>query len=184
MKTMKHQHLNFSNSFNVPKTASIIDIGGGESTLVDCLLDEGYSNITVLDISEKALERAKERLGSRGTAVKWIASDVTKFLPNTKYDVWHDRATFQLLTSRGQIKRYLATARKAVSGFITIGTFSDNGPEKCSGLNIRQYNERQLQEQLNAGFTKIRCVTEDHLTPFNTVQNFLFCSFKANKSLF
>lgn len=173
--------LNFIHSFNVPKTATI-DIGGGDSTLVDCLLDEGYRNITVLDISEKALERAKERLGSKATTVKWIVSDVTEFLPGTKYDVWHDRATFHFLTAPRQIERYLSTARQAVSRFLTIGTFSENGPEKCSGLNIKQYSEKQLQEQLAKGFTKLRCVSEDHITPFNTVQNFLFCSFKVNHS--
>ena len=170
--------LDFINSFGLKKTAKIIDIGGGDSTLVDFLLTEGFENITVLDISMKALERAKNRLGEKANKVDWIVCDITEFEPNTTYDVWHDRATFHFLTKTKQINKYLKTARKSVNGFLTIGTFSQNGPEKCSGLEIKQYNEKNLTSELKDGFIKIKCVTEDHLTPFNTKQNFLFCSFK------
>lgn len=170
--------LDFIRSFNLPKTANIIDIGGGDSKLVDCLLDQGYQNITVLDISAKALDKAKSRLGERGAYVKWIVSDITEFSPSEQYDVWHDRATFHFLVSAEQIEKYLDSARKAVNGYLTIGTFSKNGPEKCSGLEIRQYSEEQLDFQLSDDFQKMRCITEDHTTPFNTRQNFLFCSFK------
>lgn len=170
--------LDFIHSFEVPKTAKIIDIGGGDSKLVDFLLEEGYENITVLDISEASLKRAKKRLGKRSKKVTWVVSDVTLFTPQTKFDVWHDRATFHFLTTQEQINKYLAIARKAVSGYITIGTFSTNGPSKCSGLTIKQYSEGQLQKELANGFNKIRCINEDHITPFKTVQNFLFCSFK------
>ena len=170
--------LDFIHSFHVSKTAKIIDIGGGDSKLVDFLLEEGYENITVLDISEAALDRAKKRLGNKSNKVNWIASDVTSFKPKTKFDIWHDRATFHFLTTPDQINKYLAIARKAVTGYITIGTFSTNGPNKCSGLNIKQYSEEQLQTQLAKGFKKIRCINEDHITPFKTLQNFLFCSFK------
>ena len=168
--------LDFIHSFNIPKTASIIDIGGGDSKLVDFLLEEGFVNVTVLDISEKALERAKQRLGKKANRIKWIVSDITDFVPETHYDVWHDRAAFHFLTTSDQVEKYLSTARKSVRGYLTIGTFSENGPKKCSGLDIKQYSEETLQEQLAKGFTKIRCITEDHVTPFNTVQNFLFCS--------
>lgn len=171
--------LDFIHSFNLPKSASIIDIGGGDSKLVDFLLDEGFENVTVLDISEKALERAKQRLGDKANRVKWIVSDVTEFNPDTHYDVWHDRAAFHFLTTPDQVEKYLSAARKGVKGYLAIGTFSENGPKKCSGLDIKQYSEETLQAQLLKGFTKIRCITEDHVTPFNTVQNFLFCSFKA-----
>jgi len=173
--------LDFVHSFNLPKTASIIDIGGGDSKLVDCLLDEGYENISVLDISEKALERAKQRLGDRAMKVNWIACDVTEFHPSTTYDCWHDRATFHFLTTSDEIKTYLTTARQAVKGFMTIGTFSDKGPKKCNGLDIHQYSEEELQQQLTDGFEKLKCLTEDHTTPFNTTQNFLFCSFKRKE---
>jgi SAM-dependent methyltransferase len=170
--------LEFIQSFGLNKTAKIIDIGGGDSKLVDYLLDEGYENVTVLDISAKSLEKAKNRLGEKANKVKWIVSDITEFEPNMTFDVWHDRATFHFLTKTEQIKKYMKTARNSVSGFLTIGTFSKNGPEKCSGLEIKQYNEEELASQLKDGFDKIKCVTEDHLTPFDTAQNFLFCSFK------
>lgn len=170
--------LNFIHDFNLSKSANIIDIGGGDSKLVDCLLDEGFENITVLDISSNALERAKNRLGVKSKKVKWIVSDVTEFMPDAVYDLWHDRATFHFLTNLTQIQSYMQKAKQSIKGFLTIGTFSDNGPDKCSGLDVKQYNEEQLQNTLRNGFEKIKCITEDHLTPFNTLQNFLFCSFK------
>ena len=170
--------LDFVHSFNLPKTASIIDVGGGDSKLVDYLLDEGFENITVLDISELALTRVKRRLGERAAMVTWIVTDVTEFHPSTNYDLWHDRATFHFLRTPKQIKTYLTAARQAVKGFMTIGTFSDRGPKKCSGLYVHQYSEEKLQEQFSEGFKKVKCVTEDHITPFHTTQNFLFCSFK------
>lgn len=174
--------LNFIQSFKLPKTAKIIDVGGGDSKLVDYLIDEGYKDITVLDISETALQRAQQRLGGKASQIKWVVSDVTEFIPDDSYDIWHDRATFHFLTTTAQINRYLSVARSSVSGYLTIGTFSENGPKKCSGLQTRQYSEEELQEQLSSGFDKIRCLTEDHITPFNTMQNFLFCSFKRKSN--
>ena len=170
--------LDFIHSFNLSKTAKIIDIGGGDSNLVDFLLNDGFENITVLDISENALKRAKERLGEKADKVKWVVSDITEFKPDDFYDVWHDRATFHFLTTPEQIAKYISIANNVVNGYMTIGTFSENGPKKCSGLEIKQYSEAELQAQLSQKFSKIRCVTEDHKTPFNTLQNFLFCSFK------
>ena len=170
--------LDFIHSFDLEKTAKIIDVGGGESKLVDYLLDEGFENITVLDISAEALDHTKKRLGVKAQKVKWIVSDINHFQPQEGYDVWHDRATFHFLTSAPQIKNYLETARNSIKGYLVIATFSDKGPKKCSGLEIKQYNEKELQAQLSNGFKKIKCITEDHITPFNTSQNFLFCSFK------
>lgn len=170
--------LAFIHSFGVNKNAAIIDIGGGDSKLVDYLLNEGFEDITVLDISAHALKRAQARLGEQAQKVKWIVADITNFVPDRKYDVWHDRATFHFLTTDEQVATYLSIARNAVQGYLVIGTFSEEGPEKCSGLHVKQYNEASLQEQMRKGFEKIRCVTEDHKTPFNTIQNFLFCSFK------
>ncbi len=170
--------LDFIHNFNLPKTASIIDIGGGDSKLVDYLLDEGYENISVLDISENAIERAKQRLGDKAKKVNWIVSDITEFHPSTTYDCWHDRATFHFLTAADDINTYLKTARQAVKNFMVIGTFSSDGPKKCSMLDVHQYNEEELEQQLADGFEKIKCVTEDHTTPFQTTQNFLFCSFR------
>jgi hypothetical protein len=170
--------LNLIRSFAIDKSAGIIDIGGGDSNLVDFLLDEGYTNISVLDISVEALERAKKRLGAKADSVKWIESDITEFKPTEQYAVWHDRAAFHFLTTPEQIANYVDTAAKAVTGYLAIGTFSENGPKRCSGLDITQYNEEKLESTFSAGFEKIECLTEDHTTPFNTTQNFIFCSFK------
>lgn len=172
--------LQFIHSFNCPKDAAIIDIGGGDSKLVDNLLEEGFENISVLDISEKAIERAKQRLGPKAKKVKWIVSDVNDFTPREKYDVWHDRAAFHFLTTREEIEKYVEKAKKAVSQYLVMGTFSEKGPKKCSGVEIKQYSEEELQLQLATGFKKIKCIKEDHTTPFNTIQNFTFCSFKRN----
>lgn len=172
--------LDFVHSFNLSKAAHIIDIGGGDSKLVDYLLDEGFENLSVLDISANAIERAKQRLGDKATKVNWIVSDVTAFHPSTAFDCWHDRATFHFLITPADINSYLTTARQAVTGFMAIGTFSDKGPKKCSMLDVHQYTEGELQQQLADGFEKLKCVTEDHTTPFNTTQNFLFCSFKRH----
>jgi ubiquinone/menaquinone biosynthesis C-methylase UbiE len=174
--------LQFIRGFNLPKSAAVIDVGGGESRLVDFLINEGFENITVLDISEQALNRTRERLGDKARRVKWIVSDITEFTPDATYDLWHDRATFHFLTTDDQITRYLHTVRRAVApqGFLTIGTFSTDGPTKCSGLPVKQYDEQTLAAQLKHGFVKLRCLTDDHITPFNTFQNFLFCSFRRS----
>lgn len=172
--------LDLITSSGLGKDASIIDIGGGDSNLVDFLLEEGYENITVLDISAKALQKAQERLGDAANKVKWIATDITAFEPTEKYDIWHDRAAFHFLTKPEQSSKYIDIAEKNVNNFMIIGTFSKNGPAKCSGLDIQQYDEESLAEKFKAGFTKINCITEDHITPFETVQNFVFCSFKKH----
>jgi SAM-dependent methyltransferase len=170
--------LDFINGFMLPKDAAIIDIGGGDSKLVDFLLEAGYTNLTVLDISQHALDRAKKRLGVNADRVKWIVSDITQFKPAEKYDVWHDRAVFHFLTTEDEVQQYISIAQQAVTNFMVIGTFSESGPEKCSGLNIKQYNEAALSLILRQYFDKLKCFTEDHVTPFDTVQNFLFCSFR------
>ncbi|WP_312298646.1 class I SAM-dependent methyltransferase [Chryseobacterium sp.] len=166
------------NSFGLGKDARIIDIGGGDSNLVDFLLQEGYENITVLDISSKALEKAKRRLGDAAAKVKWIATDITAFEPIETYDIWHDRAAFHFLTTREQVSKYIGIAEKSITGFMVLGTFSKNGPTKCSGLDIQQYDEESLSSEFESGFERIQCLTEDHTTPFGTTQNFVFCSFK------
>lgn len=171
--------LAFIHSFHLPKSAALIDIGGGESKLVDRLLDEGFEDITVLDISQQALERSRSRLGEKGRNVHWINADITDFHPERMYHLWHDRATFHFCTTPHQIEKYLQSARESIisDGYMTLGTFSTEGPTKCSGLEIRQYSEETLSQQLRDGFEKIRCITENHETPFHTIQNFLFCSF-------
>ncbi len=172
--------LNFLNQFNLPKTAKIIDIGGGDSFLVDHLLNLGYQDITVLDISESALDRAKQRLREQASKVKWIVADAVTFKPTEKYDFWHDRAAFHFLTDELEISNYLETAQQNINteGVLVIGTFSEQGPKKCSGIEIKQYSEFTMSERLITLFEKIKCVTIDHKTPFDTIQNFVFCSFK------
>ncbi|MBU4537876.1 MAG: class I SAM-dependent methyltransferase [Weeksellaceae bacterium] len=164
-------------SFKLDRSAKIIDIGGGDGKLVDFLLDEGFENITVLDISVKALEKAQARLGIKAEKVTWIVSDISQFKPETTYDVWHDRATFHFLTEETQIKQYVGIAEQAVSSYLIIGTFSENGPEKCSGLTIKQYSEESLCAVFGQSFQTLDCRYENHLTPFGTEQNFVFCSF-------
>lgn len=170
--------LNLIKSFNLPKSAGIIDVGGGDSKLVDHLLEEGYENITVLDISVKAIEKAKRRLGGKAEKVNWVVSDIIDFKPNVIYDIWHDRATFHFLTIDEQISKYVEVVNRSVEGFLIIGTFSEQGPKKCSGLDVQQYNERSLVGKFDEDFEVISSLNEDHKTPFDTKQNFLFCSFK------
>lgn len=172
--------LEFFNYFKVPKTARIIDVGGGDSLLVDYLLDEDYQNITVLDISETAINRAKQRLGTLSKQVTWIVSDVVNFKSKATYDVWHDRAAFHFLTEEHDISIYLKTANEHLnpSGILVIGTFSIDGPKKCSGIDIKQYTETTLEKKFSRFFKKVKCLTVNHTTPFNTIQNFVFCGFK------
>ncbi len=172
--------LDFIKNSKLPKKARIIDIGGGESFLVDHLLEEGYKNITVLDISDSAIRHARQRVGDQAKNVEWIVSDIVDFQPEVKYDFWHDRATFHFLTGEDEIKKYMALVNRAVrpGGYAAIATFSDVGPQRCSGLEIHQYSENSLTSQFADGFQVIECRREDHLTPFNTIQNFLFCFFR------
>ena len=170
--------LDFIQSLKLNKDASIIDIGGGDSFLVDFLLADGYTNISVLDISSKAIERAKDRLGTNATKVTWIVSNIIDFKPEKNYDVWHDRAAFHFLTKENDIKTYVSTTEKYVSKNLIIGTFSNDGPLKCSGLEITQYSRNKMQETFNSKFELVKSFIKNHQTPFNTIQNFTFCSFK------
>lgn len=172
--------LDFFKQFNVPTTAKVIDIGGGDSFLVDHLVELGYQDISVLDISAAAIERAKQRLGDKAKNVKWIVADAANFKPTEKYDFWHDRAAFHFLTEEQEITDYLQTAQESINptGVLVIGTFSEQGPKKCSGIEIKQYSETTMTERLKKFFEKIKCITVDHKTPFDTIQNFVFCSFR------
>ena len=172
--------LDFLKQFNIPTTAKIIDIGGGDSFLVDHLLDLGYTDLTILDISAASLDRAKQRLGDRSKKVKWIVADATTFKPTEEDDFWHDRAAFHFLTQEQEITDYIVTIQKSIkpTGILVIGTFSEQGPKKCSGIEIKQYSETTMTDRLKNFFEKVKCITVDHKTPFDTIQNFIFCSFK------
>lgn len=172
--------MEFIGFFGLPPEAAIIDVGGGDSRLVDALLNNGFGHITVLDISEKAIERAKTRLGAAAGNVNWIVSDVAEFIPAEKYDLWHDRAAFHFLTTEDQVRKYVAAAEMAIKpgGYLVLGTFSEKGPKKCSGLEIKQYNESSMTAHFEPGFEKVRCGAHDHVTPSGASQNFIFCGFR------
>lgn len=166
--------------FQLPISAKIIDIGGGDGFFVDNLLSLGYEDITVLDISEAAIERAKIRLGENAKNVKWIIADISTYEPTEKYDFWHDRAAFHFLTQEGEVAHYVKIINQSINneGVFVIGTFSENGPKKCSGIEIQQYSEESLSNLFMDNFQRINCFNIDHITPFETCQNFIFCSFK------
>ena len=176
--------LNYIESLNLKKDANIIDVGGGDSFLVDELLNLGYNNLTVLDISSAAIERAKKRLGKKSNQVKWIVADVSNFNATEKYDCWHDRAAFHFLTSTQEINNYVETVSNAVieNGYLIMSTFSEEGPTKCSGIEIQQYSAEKLETTFSKHFTKISCKIVNHTTPFNTVQSFCFCKFQQKIS--
>ncbi len=159
------------------KSDPIIDVGGGDSYLVDALLEEGFTDITVLDIAENALERAQKRLGHKAHRVKWICCDILDFTPLISYALWHDRAAFHFLTQPEAIKTYIDLVGSSVSKNMILGTFSKTGPEKCSGLPITQYNCTLLKTTFKMHFNPLQCMDVVHTTPFKTLQNFIFSSF-------
>ena len=170
--------IEFFNEFKLSKTSPIIDIGGGESKFVDFLLAEGYQNISVLDISENALKRAKDRLGEKSKNIEWIVCDINDFNPKKKYALWHDRAVFHFLTSNVEINRYVEKVKLNSENFI-VGTFSTSGPKKCSGLEITQYDKNLLSKLFEESMAIKKAEYINHITPFETTQNFIFCSFSA-----
>lgn len=167
-------------STGIDKNANIIDIGGGDSKLVDKLLELGFKNVFVLDISSKALQKAKIRLGEKAKSVTWIDIDILKFETETRFDIWHDRAAFHFLTKEEDITRYTEIAGKLIkpNGYLIISTFSVTGPKKCSGLDITQYSKDSIKKTFEKNFNQLRSFEETHITPFNTKQNFLFNIFK------
>jgi SAM-dependent methyltransferase len=166
------------------RSASIIDVGGGASTLTDDLIERGYQNLTVLDISQAALEVAQRRLGHAASVVRWIRGDITRAdLPERSFDVWHDRAVFHFLIApedRAAYVRSLASAAKR-HAHVIISTFGPEGPMRCSGLDVRRYDVDSLQRELGAQFQLIESWTEFHATPFGTTQQFLYCHFTFDK---
>jgi SAM-dependent methyltransferase len=179
-QAVPEKSLELINDLNLPSTASIIDIGGGDSRLADHLLSKGFQDITILDISKVALEKAKDRLKDKSNLVKYIESDITKFNPLQKYSLWHDRATFHFLTTELEVEAYLNIANQGIAddGYLIISTFSKTGPEKCSGLPITQYSDLDLKNLFEKYFTNIQCFEDSHKTPWDSVQNFIYCGFK------
>ena len=158
--------------------AAIIDVGGGASTLVDDLLAEGYSRLSVLDLSKEALAVAQKRLGQLSGKVQWIEADVTQAsLPRHTFDVWHDRAVFHFLTEPEQRQAYVETVLQAVKpgGHVIVATFAEDGPEQCSGLQVMRYSADSLHAQFGSPFALQKHEKEAHHTPFGTVQTFVYC---------
>lgn len=172
--------LNFFEYLKIPETAKILDAGGGDSLLVDILLDMGYQNITVLDISAAAIQNAQIRLGSLADEVHWIVDDLSKCKLDEKYDVWHDRAAFHFLNKKEELDNYLDLVQMAVErgGYLIMGTFSENGPTTCSGLPVTQYSIESLKKFFTDFFEPIKCLNTDHVTPGGIVQNYSFCAFR------
>jgi 2-polyprenyl-3-methyl-5-hydroxy-6-metoxy-1,4-benzoquinol methylase len=163
-------------------SAAIIDVGGGEATLVDDLLAKGYENLTVLDISPTAIEVSKRRLGATAGKVKWLAADVTSAaLPIRHYDVWHDRAVFHFLTKAAQRASYVRQVKHSVKprGHVIVATFGPEGPAKCSGLAVVRYDAEALHGEFGPQFRLVEHDTEVHRTPSGTTQQFIYCLCKV-----
>jgi ubiquinone/menaquinone biosynthesis C-methylase UbiE len=165
----------------VARSAPLIDVGGGASTLVEGLLADGYSQLSVLDISAAALAVARERLGQGGSSVQWIEADVTEAtLPAAGYALWHDRAAFHFLTTDEAVDAYRRQVLHAVQpgGHLIIATFAEDGPVQCSGLVIRRYSQAELQGVFAGAFQLRHYEKELHRTPWGSVQSFGYCSFE------
>lgn len=170
--------VNLIKATGVSSDAAIIDVGGGASTLVDDLLTNGYSNLTVLDLSAAALAAARKRLGDKAGKVCWIEADVTRVnLPAGQYDVWHDRAVFHFLTTPEQRAAYVQAVFDSVKpgGHVIVATFADDGPDQCSGLPVMRYRADELHAEFGESFTLLRHEKEAHHTPAGTVQQFVYC---------
>lgn len=159
-------------------SASILDVGGGESTLVDDLLARGYENLTLLDISQTAIDTTKRRVGPAAKRVRWLVADITQIeLEPGAYDVWHDRAVFHFLRAPEQRAAYVRQVARAVKsgGHVIISTFGPEGPVKCSGLEVVRYDAKSLHGEFGEGFRMIESFKELHDTPFGTTQQFIYC---------
>ncbi|MHA6204877.1 class I SAM-dependent methyltransferase [Dyella soli] len=162
----------------VGTSAKIIDVGGGTSTLIDDLICEGHSELTVLDLSVQALAVARSRLGDKADAVTWLEADITKVqLADSTYDLWHDRAVFHFLISPEDRNAYVRTVERSVKpgGAVIIATFAEDGPEKCSGLPVMRYSTERLHDEFGVSFALVEHATEEHQTPSGAMQSFVYC---------
>jgi len=161
-------------------SAAVVDIGGGASRLVDALRERGYSHLTVLDLSEAALQRAKARLGGDAASVQWVAADVTTWQPPQAFDIWHDRAAFHFLVDASDREAYLARLQQGVKsgGHAIIATFAPDGPEKCSGLPVQRYDHVELGKALGSVLELVHHQPHHHVTPWGAAQSFQFSVFR------
>jgi ubiquinone/menaquinone biosynthesis C-methylase UbiE len=163
----------------VPPNAKIVEVGGGASRLVDALLDAGYQDIVVVDLAAAALAKAKARLANSASRVKWVTSDVTRWKPEARFDVWHDRAVFHFMVGAEDRKAYREAMLRGVKpgGHVIIGTFASDGPERCSGLPVQRYEPDTLAAELGPDLELVESVREEHVTPGGNVQRFQFSRF-------
>jgi SAM-dependent methyltransferase len=161
----------------VGKDAAIIDIGGGNSTLVDDLLDRGFIDVSVLDISGKAIADSQERLGHKAASVDWHVADITRADLPDRYDLWHDRAVFHFLTDEADRRKYIDLVMRSlkVGGHIIVASFGLEGPQKCSGLDVVRYSPDTMHDEFGNSFELIKSIGEIHQTPFGTTQDFVYC---------
>ena len=172
------QSLEIIRSVGTSLTTNVIDVGGGASTLVDDLLLSGLENVSVLDLSERALDVARKRLGFAGNSVTWISGDVcTVNLPDQRYDIWHDRAVFHFLTTPVDRAAYVHQVMKSVKpgGHVIVATFSPDGPEQRSGLPVARYAPGELHQEFGPSFELLEHLSEEHKTPWGAVQHFVYC---------
>lgn len=163
------------------RSLSVIDIGGGASRLVGALLDQRRRDITVLDVSTKALTLSRLRLGAEGDQVSWISADITKWKPRRQWDIWHDRAVFHFLTESRDRQAYLQALKAAVpsGGHVILASFAPEGPDQCSGLPVQKYTPDEMVEVLGADFELQRCWGETHAPPGGGEQAFTWCLFRC-----
>ena len=172
--------VNWVDELQLAANARLVDVGGGASTLVDDLLEQGYRSITVVDISERALSKAKQRLGKKAELAVWLAGDITAFtFPANTFELWHDRAVFHFLTTSDAQQRYLHNLTTALKpgGHVIIGTFAPEAPPRCSGLPVQRYSAELLQKTLGPKFQLQRERQDMHVTPGGVEQMYQYCHF-------
>ncbi len=173
-----HLSLQYIQNTSIDKSGHIIDVGGGASTFVDHLLEDGFQHLTVLDISAEALRITQQRLGQRAGLVTWLEADITQAtLPHHEYDIWHDRAVFHFLRDPRDRERYINAVMEALKpgGHIILATFASDGPERCSGLEVARYDPQSLHNEFGTDFELLDSTWEEHQTPFGTKQKFIYC---------
>ena len=168
---------------HVPPQASVVDVGGGASVLVDALLARGHQDVTVLDVSEAGLARARARLGDVGHAVHWVVDDVTRWAPERTFDVWHDRAVFHFLTDREDRAHYVERMRAALApgALVVVATFATDGPEQCSGLSVQRYDAASLHEALGSDLMVVHERRQVHHTPSGAEQPFTWLALRTQR---
>lgn len=184
-QTLPSLSLKLIASTGIEKGDGVIDVGGGASVLVDCLLDAGYQNLAVLDISAAAIRHAKDRLGQRASAVEWYEADVTTFHSPRRFAIWHDRAVFHFLTNSVDRRNYARVLKETLcpNGHLIIATFALTGPPKCSGLDVMRYDAKLLCSEIGDEFALLETHDETHTTPWNAEQKFIYCRFRRRSRI-